>query len=296
MTNRLPLSMALVGFASIGACSSGGSAPQGSGGAAGGPAATGVESATSTSASGASPTSTSASTTTTGGPAGTTAASSGSTSAGTSGGTTASGASSGSTSAGTGGGTTCPGIPIVPDATGFVAPGSNTIGIHGSWFTYSDCTDLKGKNCATVTTPVGNGFTNVGGKLCTSGQTSTAAGAWGAGIGLELNDGPPQQPYDTVAHGVKGFCFELSGATIPSTTLRVAFPTKDNNDNAYFSPVSTPGMHTVLFTDIAQGSWVVNKTAFEPTLVMLMQLQIPSSTTAPVPWDFCIEGVTAVTE
>jgi hypothetical protein len=27
---------------------------------------------------------------------------------------------------------------------------------------------------------------------------------------------------------------------------------------------------------------------------MLLQFQIPSSTTAPVPWDFCVSGLTAV--
>jgi hypothetical protein len=190
----------------------------------------------------------------------------------------------------------CPGVAIAPDDGGLVAAGSNTLGIHGSWFVYSDCADLNNKNCAMVTSPSANAFPNVGGKMCTSGQTSTAAGAWGAGIALELNDGPPQQPYDTTAHGVKGFCFDLSGSTIPSTTIRVAFPTQDNNDNAYFEAVSTPGVHSVLFTDIAQGSWVTTKTPFEPTKVMLLQFQIPSSTTAPVPWDFCIDGLTAITD
>jgi hypothetical protein len=199
-------------------------------------------------------------------------------------------------SGGSGAVSACPGVPIMPDAMGLVALGSNTLGIHGSWFEYSDCTDLKGVNCSMVTTPAANSFANVGGKMCTSGKTSMASGAWGAGIGLELNDGPPQQPYDTTAHGVKGFCFVLSGTTIPSTSIRVAFPTKDNPDNAYFSAVTTPGQHTVLFSDTAQGSWVTNKTPFSPTTVMLMQLQIPSSTTAPVPWDFCIEGLTAITQ
>ena len=196
------------------------------------------------------------------------------------------------------GGSGCTGVAIVPDATGFVAAAGNSLGIHGSWFQYSDCTDLKGVNCATVTTPTGTTFANVGGKMCTSGKTSTATGAWGAGIGLELNDGPPQQPYDTVMHGVKGFCFLLSGATIPSTTIRVAFPTQDNNDNAYFEAFSTPGTHSVLFADtgFAQGSWVTTKVAFEPTKVMLVQFQIPSSPSAPVPWDFCVEGMTAVTQ
>jgi hypothetical protein len=218
------------------------------------------------------------------------------------------GAAAGTSGSGIGGGTPagaggaggatssgCPGVPITPDAKGFVAPTSNTLGIHGSWFEYSDCTDLGGKNCATVTTPPANSFPNTGGKMCTSGMTSSATGAWGAGVALELNDGPPQMPYDTTAHSVNGFCFALSGSTIPSTTIRVAFPTQNNNDNAYFEAVSTPGQHTVLFSDTAQGSWVTQKSAWEPTKVMLIQFQIPSSPTAPVPWDFCIEGLTAIT-
>jgi hypothetical protein len=188
----------------------------------------------------------------------------------------------------------CTGVPIVPDENGSVSAGSNSVGIHGSWFVYSDCTDLQGHNCAMVSSPTGTSFANVGGKMCTSGQTSMAAGAWGAGIALELNDGPPQQPYDTTAHGVNGFCFNLSGPTIPSTTVRVAFPTQDNNDNAYLEAVSTPGLHNILFSDIAQGSWVTSKSPWEPTKVMLIQFQIPSSTTAPVSWNFCVDSLTAI--
>ena len=190
----------------------------------------------------------------------------------------------------------CPGIPIVPDATGLVALGTNSLGIHGSWFVYSDCNDLGGKNCATVTAPTGMGFANVGGKICTQGQTSMSPGAWGAGLGLELNDGPPQMPYDTVAMGVTGFCFTLSGPTIPSTSVRVAFPTKNHQDDPYFTAVSTPGQHSVKFADSAQGSWVTTPSQFEANQVMLLQFQIPSSTTAAVPWDFCIEGLTALVQ
>jgi len=188
----------------------------------------------------------------------------------------------------------CPGVPLTPDAMGYISLASNPVGIRGSWFIYSDCVDLKGVNCAMVTSPSPNSFPNVGGKMCTSGKTSMAAGAWGAGIGLELNDGPPQMPYDTVTHGVKGFCFQLSGPSIPSSSIRVAFPTKNVPDDVYFSAVTTQGQHTVLFSDTAQGSWVTKKAAFEPTMVMLLQMQIPSTTTAPVAWDFCIEGLTAI--
>jgi len=151
-------------------------------------------------------------------------------------------------------------------------------------------------NCSTVTAPTGTGFTNVGGKMCTSGQTSIATGAWGAGIAFELDDDNGQQPYNAVAQGVIGFCLQLSGTTIPSTTLRVAFPTQENNDNAPFLALTAPGMHQVLFSETAQGSWVTTPTTFDPTKIMLGQFQIPAETSAPVPWDFCIEGVTAITQ
>jgi hypothetical protein len=41
---------------------------------------------------------------------------------------------------------------------------------------------------------------------------------------------------------------------------------------------------------------VTDKVAFQPTAVMLVQFQIPSSTAAPVPWDFCVQGMTAITQ
>ncbi len=184
----------------------------------------------------------------------------------------------------------------MPNATGFIAPGSNSVGIHGSWFVYSDCNDLKNQNCAAVTTPspTASAFPNVGGKMCTSGQNPTATNpnAWGAGIAFELNDGPPQMPYDSTQSGVTGFCFDLSGPTIP--TLHVAYTTVENNDDAPFEAITTPGTHTVLFSDTAElaGEPVFT---FDRTKVVLVQFQIPSSPTAPVPWDFCIDGVTAVT-
>ncbi|MGA2448687.1 MAG: hypothetical protein ABTD50_08440 [Polyangiaceae bacterium] len=193
-------------------------------------------------------------------------------------------------------------MPITPDATGYVAPGSNSVAIHGSFFMYSDCNDGI-KPCSTITTPTSTtSFPNVGGLMCTSGttvtETGTAANAWGAGMGLELNDGPPQQPYDATTYNIKGFCFVLSGPTLPSTGLRVAFTTKENQDYAPFETVTTAGVTTVLFSNIAQGSWVskADTFTFDPTEVMLMQWQVPGNTTAPIPWDFCVQGVTAITE
>jgi len=175
----------------------------------------------------------------------------------------------------------------------------NSVGINGNWFYYSDCVDLKNVNCSAQTQPPSTtGFPNTGGKMCTTGSTGTSASGWGAGIALELNDTGGQQPYNATKNGVKGFCFTLSGTKLPGTTgVRVAFTTKGNNDNPYFEAVTTMGQHTVLFTDttFGQATWETKET-WDPTTIILLQFQIPAAAPTPVPWDFCVEGLTAITQ
>jgi hypothetical protein len=88
-------------------------------------------------------------------------------------------------------------------------------------------------------------------------------------------------PYNTVAHGVLGFCFQLSGTPIP--TINVAFPTHAMRPTTWYEPVSGAGTHTVLFTDpnFTQGTETPKETAFESTSVFVAQFQIPASLTAP---------------
>ncbi len=219
------------------------------------------------------------------------------------------GAQSGSTStpsgsaaeagAGSGeGGTGCAGVALVPDATGYVAPATNMLGINGSWFVYSDCVDLNGMNCTTVTTPPMTSFPNTGGSMCTSGTTSANAAAWGAGIALELNDdgaNHQQSPWDATAAGVTGFCFQLSGSAIPPG-LRLAFKTTTSGDDAPFKAVAGAGQHTVLFSQTGPGSWFKNMSPLDTKNLVLMQFQIPSMSGTPIPWDFCVSGMTAVTQ
>jgi hypothetical protein len=196
------------------------------------------------------------------------------------------------------GGAGCVGVAIAPDATGYVAQGSNTVAINGSWFVYSDCVDLGGVNCSTVTTPPMSSFPNTGGSMCTSGMTSANPSAWGAGIALELNDDGAshvQSPWDSTAQGVLGFCFQLSGSAIPPG-LRLAFKTTTSGDDAPFVAISGTGTHTVLFSQTGPGSWFKNLSPLDTKNIVLMQFQIPSVSGKAVPWDFCVSGMTAVTQ
>jgi hypothetical protein len=196
------------------------------------------------------------------------------------------------------GGTGCAGVAIAPDATGYVAPTSDSVGLNGSWFVYSDCTDLNGVNCSTVTTPPMSSFPNTGGSMCTSGTTNANPSAWGAGIALELNDDGAnhhQSPWDATAQGVLGFCFQLTGSAIPPG-LRLAFTTTTSGDDAPFEAIAGAGSHTVLFTQTGPGSWFKNTSPLDTHNLVLMQFQIPSVSGQAVPWDFCVAGMTAVTQ
>ncbi len=195
-------------------------------------------------------------------------------------------------------GSGCPGMAITPDATGYVAPASNSLGLNGSWFVYSDCVDLNGVNCSTVTSPPTTSFPNTGGSMCTSGTTSANASAWGAGIALELNDdgaSHKQSPWDATAAGVLGFCFQLSGSAVPAG-LRLAFTTTTSGDDAPFKAVGSAGSHTVLFSQTGPGSWFKNTSPLDTHNLVLMQFQIPATSGKAIPWDFCVSGMTAVTQ
>jgi hypothetical protein len=123
-----------------------------------------------------------------------------------------------------------PAIPIEPDATGWVARGTNPLGVSGFWYAYGDQYDEPRRctghgqhpediglheldQCSFVTTPPAApalSFANVDGKLCTVGNVAKVnscqplacdddnldySNMWGAGIGLDFglpaDDGEP---------------------------------------------------------------------------------------------------------
>jgi hypothetical protein len=215
----------------------------------------------------------------------------------------------------------CPGIPIIPDGTGYVGPGSNSAGVVGAWYAYYDCNDytyfnlgvpMPGINCSNVAAPTPGGpFLPTAGpaptpaRMCTNGTTVpavTEAGAewqthWGAGIGLDLdNPSGAKLDFNALDAGgapIKGFCIALSGATIPP--LHVNLPTDQNiTDNWYFEIVSTAGAHQILFDDPGLQELTATATPFDPSKLQSIQLLIPASPTLAVPWDFCVDQLTVL--
>lgn len=208
----------------------------------------------------------------------------------------------------------CPGVPLVPDATGFIAASSNSVGVTGAWYSYVDCNDYlyfdsgvpnPGVNCSLIQAPPNGSFQPASGtasKMCTKGTTAIVPTAadwqthWGAGIGLDLNNpSGTKLDYDANAAGVIGFCFVLSGAQLPAPPLKVNLPSDQSiTDNWYFETESTPGVKQILFTDRTLHQTNATTTPFDPSKLLSIQFQIPASMSVAVPWDFCIDQLTAI--
>jgi hypothetical protein len=164
---------------------------------------------------------------------------------------------------------------------------SNSLGINGNWYTYVDT--------GSTISPGKGSFPNVGGKMCTSGTLAASGNSYG-GVGFELNDTGGQQPFNLTKKGVKGFSFVLSG-TLPTDGLRYAYGKKQDNNSIFLATVTTTGLNTVPASvpKLAQGPGETPET-WDPTLVALIEFQIPNSATAPNPFNFCIQSLTAVTQ
>ncbi len=177
-------------------------------------------------------------------------------------------------------------VPLTVDATGWVDKGGNTVGIQGSWYAYDDCTNSPG-SCTMNHTPASGAFANTDGKMCTKGTTVAVKAEadftkqWGAGIALDLNGSggtdTMKLPFDAQAAHVTGFF----------TSVAVG-------DNSHFKNGKV-GANTVSLSEVAQGSWVKTKTPLDTTQLLAIQFQIPTVMSKAVDFDFCVEGLAAMT-
>jgi hypothetical protein len=205
----------------------------------------------------------------------------------------------------------CSGDGIVPDATGFVAADTNASGITGAWTVYTDCDDYgsleagapePGKDCSVVSSPApGSPLTPQAAtaQICSAGTTVQVLSEdqwplrWGAYMALDLADpAGSAQDFDATAAGIRGFCFYVSGDSVPA--FRVRFPTDTGitGRNWYQVTLQHEGWHQVLFADL--GQVVPTDIAFDPSKLLSIEFEIPASRVEAVPWDFCIDGLVAL--
>jgi hypothetical protein len=202
----------------------------------------------------------------------------------------------------------CAGDGLIPDSTGFVSADTNASGIQGAWHVYRDCDDYAlleagtaypGKNCSDVMSPApGAPFAPQPGsaEMCSSGSTVQVLHddewplRWGTYLALDLANG--SGTFDATAAGVRGFCFYVMGSTVPAFRVRFSTDPPIADRNWYQTTLLHEGWHRVLFSDLAQVA--PTGVPFDPTRIVSLEIEIPGSRAEAVPWDFCIDGLTAL--
>jgi hypothetical protein len=218
---------------------------------------------------------------------------------------------------------------LLPDPTGYVDVGASGMTmIKGAWYAYGDgigsdgtnatgdC-ELKGmhavSDCSAITTPSFGTFPNTAGRMCTMGTAAkiinltTAAmpdynNIWGAGIGLDLNNGggdagAMKLPYNATMNGVVGMAFDIDA--VPLAGLRVEFPTKTATNAAFWggdqmlSPVKA-GHNEILWSKVTGPFYDTVAPPFDPTTILSIQFHVPTSTTASATYNFCISNLSAI--
>ncbi len=218
---------------------------------------------------------------------------------------------------------------LLPDPTGYVDVGASGMTmIKGAWYAYGDgigsdgttgtgdC-ELKGmhavSDCSNIASPSFGAFPNTAGKMCTTGTAAkiinltTAAmpdynNIWGAGIGLDLNNGggdagAMKLPYNATGNSVIGMAFDID--TVPLGTLRVELPTKTATNAAFWggdqmlSPVKA-GHNEFKWADVKGPFYDMLAPPFDPTTILSIQFHIPTSTTASASYTFCISNLSAI--
>jgi len=234
----------------------------------------------------------------------TTGATNASTANGTSAGTTTTTGGSGTT----GGDVTCSNsdlatLPI--DETGWVARECNTSGIQGAWYCYAD--GVSTSDCVDGVTPY-----RAAGGMCLTGSTMVNTegdySAWGAGIGLSLNetgegaDGSAsvKSAYNATENGVAGYAISITGDT-GGKPIRVGFTgtAAETDLPSPFFEVPGPGDYVVMLADVlVPAAWDVENAGVlaDPTNLYDMQIQIVGGEDPAAAYDFCVASVEPVGE
>jgi hypothetical protein len=263
-----------------------GTGATGSGAGTTGSGATSTSSGTTSTSSGT--TSTSSGTTSTS--SGTTSTSSGTTS--TSSGTT----TSSSGDAGADAGVVCSNTDktiLTIDAKGWVDRACNDYNIQGAWYCFADTQGTS--NCVKnqvpyVASPAG---------MCLSGKTSTASGAYGAALGLELNSTggamSVKNAYDATLNNVVGFEITITGTT-GGPGLRATFTTGASTTATQpFVELPGAGTYQVMLKDAqVPGSFFMPATAeveLNAAAIYDLQLAIPPNSNFAATFDYCITKI-----
>ncbi len=221
------------------------------------------------------------------------------------------------------------GLVLMPDPTGWIAPGSNALGLQGGWYGFSDGIGPDGTTatggcemaghpanaCSLLTSPsqTDSGFPNTGGKMCAAGIAARVVnnlttglpdyGAiYGASIGFDFNTpgmSAAKGTFNALANSITGIQFDID--VVPSNGLRIEFVTPGTDlgfgGPAYWAATSAyppspvfVGTNRIYWADVIAPYGL----GLDPTQLVSMDFSIPTTTLSSDSFHFCISNVTLI--
>jgi hypothetical protein len=181
---------------------------------------------------------------------------------------------------------------LLSPVDGWVSAESNALGIQGSVFFEVDANDGGPSTLSLVSD---------GPAVCVSGvsgpvQDSDFARDWGGLFGIRLGEASPGQigtwsPITPVGT-LTGFTFRVTGPQVPLLELR--FHVQDGSGIDYCTGARA-GTYSINIATLLTGCGEAGGTSFTPELPLVsLSWEIIAIEARPVPFDFCIEDLTAI--
>lgn len=185
---------------------------------------------------------------------------------------------------------------LVP-VDGWVDGSTNDVGIQGSWYTYAD-------DAATVVPADEPFFDGMGSEICISGTTvpdEYSGVYWGVAVGMDFNVvDETTYAYDAVANGVAGIRLTLTGSLPPGIQLNLTETTSVEGDVfcTRYTGITESSRTLSLYFDEAQFICWYGATfgPIDETKLRAFSVQVMSEAYQSVPFDFCVEDVSAILE
>jgi len=209
----------------------------------------------------------------------------------------AGGTTTGTTTAGGSGGSTGETRTALVPVDGWVDGSTNDVGIQGSWYTYGD--DL-----ATVVPADEPFFDGMGSEICISGTTvpdEYSGVYWGVAVGMDFNVvDDTAYAYDATLNGVVGIRLTLTGSLPPGIQLNLTETTSVEGDTfcTRYTGITESSRTLSLYFDEAQFICWYGATfgPIDETLLKTFSVQVLSAAYESIPFDFCVENVSAIVE
>lgn len=190
-------------------------------------------------------------------------------------------------------------LPI--DETGWVDRTCNNAGIQGAFYCYDDGVNPSG--CTADVPP----WVPAESGMCLTGNTTVddTYAAWGAGIGLSLNDtgmtetmASVKSAYSAASNGVLGFSITITGDT-GGLPIRIQMPKVADPELSPFVEVPGAGSYDIVIADaLIPEAWEQCTGAdclADANSIFDLQIQVVGGNTA-ASYSFCVTNITPITD